>query len=201
MTLRAAPWRFEYPAAVSSGEGRISNVIHLHQHVQIKPCALAHTALVCGSFAVQPELPAGLRIDEDGVIAGTPLELSELTEYEVVMACGDEAWRASVAFAVEQPADKPRILAFYAQDKADALNVWGEAQELESLMSRLGSFEVSLNVQPLFDDFRDAVHTCPARNCRIVHMAGHGDSRHGFYFVTDRSGLASEPVDFHSIAR
>ena len=39
-------------------------------------------------------------------------------------------------------------------------------------------FEVSINLQPSFDTFKGSMRSAKERNVRLLHLSGHGESRH-----------------------
>ena len=45
------------------------------------------------------------------------------------------------------------------------------------------SFEMRVNPQPCFRDFTDSMQAARGRNVRLLHLAGHGSRRCGFYWL------------------
>ena len=48
-------------------------------------------------------------------------------------------------------------------------------------------FTVNVNAQPCFQDFKDQMVSARGRNVRLVHVAGHGLSKCGFFWLKDGS--------------
>lgn len=104
----------------------------------------------------------------------------------------DDSSRARQADGV-QLREKPRILAFFVQPRADRLNTKGESQNLSLSVLSPHYFEFDQQVQPCFEHFQTSLMYSAVRNVRIVHLAGHADHE-GFYFALDDHGLQTEPI-------
>jgi hypothetical protein len=88
------------------------------------------------------------------------------------------------------PADKDeRLTQLEAQLKAlETIDVHKEAQELKRCLSGgRRVFEVSVNPQPSFDTFNIIIRSAKERNVRLLHLAGHGESRCGFFWLKDQA--------------
>ena len=47
------------------------------------------------------------------------------------------------------------------------------------------SFVVHVNPQPCFAHFTDSMQSACGRNVRLLHLAGHGDRRCGFFWLKE----------------
>ena len=73
----------------------------------------------------------------------------------------------------------------------DSIDVHKEAQELKtSLTHGRQVYEVSIHAQPSFEVFSECMRSARERNVRILHFAGHGQSRYGFFWL--KHGTATE---------
>jgi len=64
----------------------------------------------------------------------------------------------------------------------DSIDVLKEAQELKiSLTLGILIYDMSIYAQPSFEVFSDCMRSARQRNVRILHFAGRGQSRYGFF--------------------
>jgi len=89
---------------------------------------------------------------------------------------------------------KPRILALYAREMLDSINVHWEQQELAILQRTHSDVEFEFNAQPTFHILQGSLINASGRNVKIVHVSGHGKASKGLYLLKDNRGSDSEPV-------
>ena len=76
----------------------------------------------------------------------------------------------------------------------DTIDVHKEAQELQTSLSHGRQvYNVSIHAQPSFKEFSECMRSARQRNVRILHFAGHGMSRYGFFWP--KHGAATEYED------
>lgn len=164
-----------------------------------------HPALWTCLVAATPRNPAR-RIASGSIMLfaftkamASPDDAAEI--FELALAALEQVAEAE-AEAGSERGRLPRILAFFAQERDDKLNVHDEAQALQLLQSLCDEFEVpNINSQPTFPDFLDMSMCTSLQNVTVVHLAGHCETADGFYFMSDSKGLSSEAVEASIIAR
>ena len=69
-------------------------------------------------------------------------------------------------------------------DSVESIDVLKEAQELNMLFTHARAcFHFHPNPQPTFEHFSDCMMNARERNVRILHLAGHGQSQCGFFWL------------------
>jgi len=80
-------------------------------------------------------------------------------------------------------------LELLVEESVEAIDVHQEAQELMKLSARVRtSFEMRVNPQPCFQDFTDSMQAARGRNVRLLHLAGHSNTKCGFFWLKASSG-------------
>jgi hypothetical protein len=70
----------------------------------------------------------------------------------------------------------------------ETIDVHKEAQVLmSSLSGGRRVFEMHVHPQPSFDTFKSQMRSAKERNVRLLHLAGHGESRCGFFWLKDQA--------------
>jgi GTPase SAR1 family protein len=85
------------------------------------------------------------------------------------------------------------------EDSVETIDVHQEAQELNNLFTHVRpTFNPSINSQPCFRNFSDSMLSARDRNVRLLHLAGHGNRRCGFFWLKS-SAVSTEyeevPID------
>jgi hypothetical protein len=77
-----------------------------------------------------------------------------------------------------------KTLESMVEESVETIDVHQEAQELKNLFTHVRpSFHPSINAQPCFKDFTDSMQSARGRNVRLLHVAGHGNRRCGFFWL------------------
>jgi hypothetical protein len=92
-----------------------------------------------------------------------------------------------------------KTLESMVEESVENIDVHQEAQELKNLFTDFrSSFHPSINSQPCFKDFKDSMLSARARNVRLLHLAGHGNQKCGFFWLKS-SAVSTEyeevPID------
>jgi hypothetical protein len=92
-----------------------------------------------------------------------------------------------------------KTLESMVEESVETIDVHQEAQELKNLFTHVRpSFQPSINSQPCFKDFIDSMQSARGRNVRLLHLAGHGNRRCGFFWLKS-SAVSTEfeeiPID------
>jgi hypothetical protein len=92
-----------------------------------------------------------------------------------------------------------KTLESMVEESVETIDVHQEAQELMNLFTHVrASFDVRVNPQPCFKDFTDSMQSARGRNVRLLHLAGHGNRRCGFFWLKS-SAVSTEyeevPID------
>ena len=70
----------------------------------------------------------------------------------------------------------------------EAIDVHKEAQVLTSSLSGgRRVFEMQTHAQPWFGAFESSMRSARERNVRLLHLAGHGGSRCGFFWLKNQA--------------
>jgi len=86
------------------------------------------------------------------------------------------------------------------EDSVDGTNVHDEAEKLKNLFTQARPvFEVDVHPQPSFQIFADCMRSARQRNVRILHFAGHGKSKCGFFWL-NHEALEYEEVPIDTVA-
>lgn len=96
----------------------------------------------------------------------------------------------------EMRLQKPRIVAFFAQERTDLrVDTAQESMALTNELSFPNFFEFLPYARPRFENFHKALMCSRQQNVRVVHLAGHADRKEGFFFLKDERGLNSEKIE------
>jgi CHAT domain-containing protein len=77
-----------------------------------------------------------------------------------------------------------KTLESMVEESVETIDVHQEAQELKNLFTHVRpSFHPSINAQPCFKDFTDSMQSARGRNVRLLHVAGHGNRKCGFFWL------------------
>jgi len=97
---------------------------------------------------------------------------------------------------------KPTIIGFFVKKRTDVLGVLCEAQKLTTLFQDGRSkFIPQLHAEPTFEIFQDALLHAHQNNVRIVHLAGHGRSSCGLFWLKAGSATEYEQVSKDRFAK
>jgi GTPase SAR1 family protein len=89
------------------------------------------------------------------------------------------------------------------KESVETIDVLKEAQELRSsLECGRQVLDVSIHPQPSFDAFSQSMHSARERNVRVLHLAGHGGRRCGFFWLKNQAASTEyEEISLDRFAR